>query len=213
MLTKRLKHLAFSLLLILPLTAMADVKTLDWMDLIPEELRKAYIEQQDVATIDKLTSTLLEKEQKQTEVKLSAPVVMDLNQKDVRIPGYIVPLDMSKEGTVKEFLLVPFLGACIHVPPPPPNQIIHVTSEKAVIQADALYEPYWITGKLTIAQVSTDIAEASYALKASQITLYTEEDAEQAAAAEKAEEANTSAKSESTKDKSTEGKNGQEKSK
>ncbi|MBU2704714.1 DUF3299 domain-containing protein [Zooshikella marina] len=213
MLTKRLKHLAFSLLLILPLTAMADVKTLDWMDLIPEELRKAYVEQQDVATIDKLTSTLLEKEQKQTEVKLSAPVVMDLNQKDVRIPGYIVPLDMSKEGTVKEFLLVPFLGACIHVPPPPPNQIIHVTSEKAVIQADALYEPYWITGKLTIAQVSTDIAEASYALKASQITLYTEEDAEQAAAAEKAEEANTSAKSESTKDKSTEGKNGQEKSK
>lgn len=213
MLTKRLKHLTFSLLLILPLTATADVKTLDWMDLIPEELRKAYIEQQDFATIDKLTSTLLEREQKQTEVKLSAPVVMDLNQKDVRIPGYIVPLDMSKEGTVKEFLLVPFLGACIHVPPPPPNQIIHVTSEKAVIQADALYEPYWITGKLTIAQVSTDIAEASYALKASQITLYTEEDAEQAAAAEKAEEANTSAKSENTKDKSTEGKNGQEKSK
>ncbi|RDH43068.1 DUF3299 domain-containing protein [Zooshikella ganghwensis] len=213
MLTKRLKHLAFSLLLILPLTAMADVKTLDWMDLIPEELRKAYIEQQDVATIDKLTSTLLEKEQKQTEVKLSAPVVMDLNQKDVRIPGYIVPLDMSKEGTVKEFLLVPFLGACIHVPPPPPNQIIHVTSEKAVIQADALYEPYWITGKLTIAQVSTDIAEASYALKASQITLYTEEDAEQAAAAEKAEDANTSAKSESTADKSAEDKNGQGKSK
>ncbi|MBU2710270.1 DUF3299 domain-containing protein [Zooshikella harenae] len=180
MLKKRLKRLSINLLLLLPLTATAEIKTLDWMDLIPEELRQAYIEQQDVATIDKLSSTLLEKEQKQTEVKLSAPVVMGLNQKDIRIPGYIVPLDMSKEGTVKEFLLVPFLGACIHVPPPPPNQIIHVTSKKAVIQADALYEPYWITGKLSISQVSTDIAEASYALTASQITLYTEEDAEQA---------------------------------
>ncbi|MGI0117017.1 DUF3299 domain-containing protein [Zooshikella sp. RANM57] len=184
MLKKRLKHLTLNLLLLLPLTATAEVKTLDWMDLIPEELRQAYLEQQDIDTIDKLSSTLLEKEQKQTEVKLSAPVVMDLNQKDIRIPGYIVPLDMSKEGTVKEFLLVPFLGACIHVPPPPPNQIIHVTSDKAVIQADALYEPYWITGKLTISQVNTDIAEASYALTASQITLYTEEDAEQAEAAQ-----------------------------
>jgi hypothetical protein len=50
-----------------------------------------------------------------------------LDGKTVKIPGYIVPLDHIGFGVV-EFMLVPFIGACIHVPPPPPNQLIYVTT-------------------------------------------------------------------------------------
>ena len=56
-------------------------------------------------------------------------VVAELNGKRVRIGGYVVPLDFEAT-TIKEFLLVPFVGACIHVPPPPANQIVYVKADK-----------------------------------------------------------------------------------
>ncbi len=48
----------------------------------------------------------------------------------VRLPGFIVPLEAVKSGDVSEFLLVPYFGSCIHVPPPPPNQIVYVHTGK-----------------------------------------------------------------------------------
>jgi uncharacterized protein len=48
----------------------------------------------------------------------------------VRLPGFIVPLEGVKDGSVSEFLLVPYFGSCIHVPPPPPNQIVYVHNGK-----------------------------------------------------------------------------------
>jgi hypothetical protein len=54
-----------------------------------------------------------------------------LDGQNIRLPGYIVPLEVSEEGRTTEFLLVPYFGACIHVPPPPSNQIVHVKSESA----------------------------------------------------------------------------------
>ena len=61
----------------------------------------------------------------------NAPVNTELDGKQVKIPGFIVPLDVAKDGTVSEFFLVPYFGACIHVPPPPPNQIVYVTTSRA----------------------------------------------------------------------------------
>ena len=58
-------------------------------------------------------------------------VVTEYNDVQVKIAGYVLPLDFE-DTTVKEFLLVPYIGACIHVPPPPPNQIIYVTSEEGI---------------------------------------------------------------------------------
>ena len=66
----------------------------------------------------------------------------------VRIPGYALPLEHKDMG-VKEFLLVPYVGACIHVPPPPPNQTVYVSLKEAYTVKD-LYEPVWITGRLSI---------------------------------------------------------------
>ena len=87
-------------------------------------------------------------------------VVTDYNDVQVKIAGYVLPLDFE-ETTVKEFLLVPYVGACIHVPPPPPNQIIYVTSEDG-IEVDGMYEPVWITGTLETASLSSDLADVGY---------------------------------------------------
>ena len=66
--------------------------------------------------------------------------------KKVRIPGYLLPLDV-KDGAITEFLLVPTIGACIHTPPPPPNQMVFVRYEPGFANA-SLYTPVWISGEL-----------------------------------------------------------------
>ena len=62
-------------------------------------------------------------------IRCSERVRLDLNDKDVRIPGFIVPLEYKESEIVTRFLLVPYFGACIHEPPPPPNQTIYVVYE------------------------------------------------------------------------------------
>ena len=91
-------------------------------------------------------------------------VVESLNGKRVHVGGYIVPLDFDATK-VKEFLLVPFVGACIHVPPPPANQIIYVKSEKG-FDVKGTFDPVYVTGKLTTTVAFTGLAEAGYSLEA-----------------------------------------------
>ena len=75
----------------------------------------------------------------------NAPVVKALDGIEAKLPGYIVPLEISEAGLVTEFLLVPYYGACIHAPPPPSNQIVYVKTAKGV-QMDELYQPFWVEG-------------------------------------------------------------------
>lgn len=105
------------------------------------------------------------------QVSLNAPVVKELDGQQVKLPGYIVPLDIDDDNRVNEFLLVPYFGACIHVPPPPPNQIVHVTSELGV-RLDALYQPFWIEGPLRAENSSSELAEAGYRMAADKIYPY-----------------------------------------
>lgn len=76
----------------------------------------------------------------------------ELNGKVVRIPGYALPLELT-EGGVSEFLLVPYVGACIHSPPPPPNQMVFVELRKEY-EVKSLYDPVWITGQIKIQRAS-----------------------------------------------------------
>jgi hypothetical protein len=89
-------------------------------------------------------------------------VVKELDDVQVKIAGYILPLDFE-ETIVKEFLLVPYVGACIHVPPPPPNQIIYVTSEDGV-EVTGMYTPVWATGTLKAHSVSRELADVGYTM-------------------------------------------------
>lgn len=80
---------------------------------------------------------------------LQTSIVEGLNGQRVRIPGYLLPLEVSAKK-VTEFLLVPYVGACIHVPPPPPNQIIYVKIvQNKSYQSKNLYDPVWVTGVIT----------------------------------------------------------------
>ena len=89
----------------------------------------------------------------------------------VRLPGFIVPLEAVKNGDVSEFLLVPYFGSCIHVPPPPPNQIVYVhTGHRPGI--DSIYDAYWITGKLHLQTRSTRLGATAYELSAEKIEVY-----------------------------------------
>ncbi|HEY1365176.1 MAG TPA: DUF3299 domain-containing protein [Xanthobacteraceae bacterium] len=96
-----------------------------------------------------------------------APVVTDLDGKRVRIGGYVVSLDFDATK-VKEFLLVPFVGACIHVPPPPANQIVYVKSDQG-FDVSGMFEPVWVTGTLKVTTAFTGLAEASYTLEAEKV--------------------------------------------
>jgi hypothetical protein len=109
---------------------------------------------------------------KMREVWDNAPVNTALVGQQVRIPGFIVPLEDSKDG-LKEFLLVPYFGACIHSPPPPANQIVHVlprSPAKGLRSMDAV----WITGKLTTGRTDSYMGAASYRIEALSVAPYTE---------------------------------------
>jgi len=71
-----------------------------------------------------------------------------LDGQKIRMPGYALPLEFVEAG-VQEFLLVPYVGACIHAPPPPPNQMVLVKLNQTY-KLESLYDPVWVTGVLRI---------------------------------------------------------------
>ena len=95
---------------------------------------------------------------------LPPQIVTELNGKHVRIGGYVVPLDFEAT-TVKEFLLVPFVGACIHVPPPPANQIIYVKADKG-FEVAGQFDPVTVTGTIKTEPAFTGLADAGYSIDA-----------------------------------------------
>jgi hypothetical protein len=74
--------------------------------------------------------------------------VSELDGAAIRMPGFVLPLEFSGRK-VTEFLLVPWIGACIHTPPPPPNQIVHVVlDEKQAFESKGRFEPVWVAGRM-----------------------------------------------------------------
>ena len=95
----------------------------------------------------------------------------EMNEKTVRIPGFIVPLAFEQRQSVTRFLLVPYFGACIHEPPPPPNQTIYAEFEPGY-NLESFWQPFWIEGKIFVNRVEEDLATALYTLSAEKIELY-----------------------------------------
>lgn len=89
-------------------------------------------------------------------IKQSQTLVDELDGKHIRVPGYLLPLEFSDTGGT-DFLLVPYVGACIHVPPPPPNQIVFVQVSDPYKVQD-LYTPVWVTGRMTTKSVSKSLS-------------------------------------------------------
>lgn len=99
-----------------------------------------------------------------------APVNPAYTGKKVRIPGFAIPIEQSEKG-VDELLLVPYFGACIHTPPPPANQIIHVKLSEPQPAVGAM-QAYWVWGELTASKFSSELGDAAYLLNATGIQPY-----------------------------------------
>lgn len=108
----------------------------------------------------------------------NSKLVQDLSGKNVRIPGYVLPTEFSGDKVV-EFLLVPYVGACVHTPPPPANQMVHVKVDEG-FTSEGLFTPVWVTGQINTAMSTQTISfadgitevEAGYQIEASDIAPY-----------------------------------------
>jgi len=92
---------------------------------------------------------------KKDAAKRNQTIVRKYNSKRISMAGYLLPLEFSDKG-VREFLLVPYVGACIHVPPPPINQTVYVHTKKPVM-VDDLYAPVWVTGRMKAKRLSKSL--------------------------------------------------------
>ena len=96
---------------------------------------------------------------------------LKLESKRVSIPGFMVPLEDDLEQ-VSEFLLVPYAGACIHVPPPPPNQIVYVKMNTKTKVHVTFTDPILVTGVLQISTVQSPYGDVSYDLSGESVVPY-----------------------------------------
>lgn len=152
-------------LLAAPGAKPAEPRTIEWNDLLPENERRNapgnggalhdYLGEEGPAA-------------KQTGSWVTNP---EFNNTLVKVPGFIVPMTLRQEKVVTEFLFVPYQGACIHVPPPAPNQIIYVKLPKPM-PISSIWEPYWVTGTLTTAVKETRAASTAYTMTAVKIEPY-----------------------------------------
>lgn len=139
-----------------------DVIELSWSDLLPKT--ETAIPQSLLGIIEHDNLSL------SSEQPESSGVRSDWNGQTVRLPGYIVPIDY--DGTsVTAFILVPYVGACVHVPPPPANQLVLVTTSTPY-ESEGLFEPVYVTGMFGISSISTHLADIGYALSADEIEPY-----------------------------------------
>ncbi len=155
-----------------------DVAEVSWDDLIPADFiqpENPYMtmtQQQIDKLMDGSEESNAEIERIEAEFNY-APVVPELDGKRVRIPAYITPLEYSNSSAIREFLLVPYVGACIHTPPPPSNQIVYVKAEEAV-ELGNMYDPIWATGVIRTETVESELADTGYRLELEKVQPYTQ---------------------------------------
>jgi hypothetical protein len=143
-----------------------ELREIDWLELMPAA---------DLALLENMAElehegdgpTLLPDE------IMTGRVVPEMGNVEGRIPGFVVPLKTTQDMRILEFFLVPYYGACIHVPPPPPNQIIHI-KYKPGFTLEALYDPVWVEGTLVIDRTETDLGTSSYSMVAGSVEPYEE---------------------------------------
>jgi hypothetical protein len=175
------RHVMLALLgLAIDRMAMAETegyKTIEWNDLMPDPWVKEM--SKEMAALSKMSylqdsSDEANKAMNAMRKKLDdAPIVKTQLNKKIRIPGYAVPLD-AERSEKREFLLVPYFGACIHTPPPPANQIVLVrpTAQSKIKKMPESMDVLWVEGELKEGRVSTSQGVSGYMLEAISIAPY-----------------------------------------
>jgi len=153
-----------------PVDPSAQAELVMWRDLLPDEELAALQALTDGTANPALMSRFTGEGLVDGQIG-TFNVVEALDGMIVRIPGYILPLDFAERGAAREFLLLPYHGACVHYPPPPPNQIVYLRSQEPV-RFDALWDPVWVEGRIEIERVDTDLAAAAYSMVLRSVSPY-----------------------------------------
>jgi len=172
------------LALVAPGLAFGSPKDLTWDDLMPEgeferleELYAMYMtqleQQMGTSPLSQASPDMIEEGSRLDEMQQIGTfnTVAELDGAEIRLPGYVVPFDFDAKGKYTEFLLVPYFGACIHSPPPPPNQIVYVKADKPV-SIDNIWTPVWVEGELSTEKNLNDLGDAAYSLSLGRVEPY-----------------------------------------
>lgn len=153
------------------------VLQLRWRDMIPDDFHpEDLLTGQDFSDLDDSDPRVKKVMDAYMAEVNRAPTIQALHGRRVKIAGYVVPLETDGEVTA-EFLLVPYFGACIHVPPPPANQVVHVRAVgKDTVAARSWYETVWVIGRLAVERVENDVGNAGYAIAAERIEPFEEQE-------------------------------------
>ena len=161
-------------------------ETLDWIALMPQDDLDALMNppdflldiqdgsQQDSVEAFGEIPPDDQKTQRFRQALRSTQVVKTYENKAIRLPGFIVPLQSNEAQLVTEFFIVPYFGACLHMPPPPPNQIIYVVLEKG-LALDNLYDAFWFEGVLTTETIENEMGASAYRLRLDNVIPYPDE--------------------------------------
>ncbi|MDT8407989.1 MAG: DUF3299 domain-containing protein [Wenzhouxiangellaceae bacterium] len=151
------------MLLLVPVSVIAETREIEWFDLMPETEAETWLAEQ--TGIDHSGAGA-------TEAPFqSYSTVGELDGAQVRIPGFVVPVETTEDGKLSEFFLVPYFGACIHLPPPPANQIIYGRLEQPIDMVN-IWDAFWMEGRLTIEDVSNETADSAYTMAVRTLKVY-----------------------------------------
>tara|TARA_A100001011_G_scaffold281072_2_gene291053 strand:- start:374 stop:979 length:606 start_codon:yes stop_codon:yes gene_type:complete len=164
----------------------SEYKTIEWDDLIPEEDLQILLNPPSFITdiedgsseddFGELLSSASDDPDlaRYQKALVSKDVKPGMNGMLIRLPGFVVPLEFDGQQVITQFFLVPYFGACLHMPPPPPNQIVFVRYPKG-LKLEALNYPVWLSGKLETAITESDMATAVYAMDMDSFEYYVSE--------------------------------------
>ncbi|AMX03297.1 DUF3299 domain-containing protein [Microbulbifer thermotolerans] len=138
-----------------------------YLDTIVEGSAEDQLPQEPISSEDQATESRYQKALTSTRIK------PEFDRQKIRIPGFVVPLEFDETQTIFRFLLVPYFGACLHLPPPPPNQVIYASFPKGM-RVDVLYDPFYVEGELRTLRKDSDLGTAAYSMQVERVYPYEE---------------------------------------
>ena len=151
--------------------AQSKPRDLSWDDLIPSDWKpERLLEGMNIAMLQDGDPRANEAMAKLRELWDKAPAVSALHGQNIRLPGFVAPLERSAKG-ISEFLLVPYFGACIHSPPPPANQIVHVISTEPISEKMA-QAAVWVSGRIEVLRFDSALGVSGYRMPQSKVQVY-----------------------------------------
>lgn len=167
-------------------SSLAQYRQIEWTELMPEDDLEAFLNPPvDIQNIeegsagDNISSQIKaapssSADNRYQQALASTRVIAQLDGEAIRIPAFVVPVEFDESQRATQFFLVPYFGACIHVPPPPPNQIIFANYPEG-LKLDNLYQPFWFLGTLSTTLTENEIATAAYSMLVNRIETYDDE--------------------------------------